>query len=100
MPTNTEVGCAEDEHSAGSDSWAVGERELQELEAFAGTLLATGVGVVACQRIIHPHLRRRLSEKGVLPLERLSALNVAAFQSVGLSTMIHNGSAPNISAQW
>lgn len=62
----------------------MGSRELQELEAFARALVDVGVGIVACQRVIHPYLKRRLSENGVLPLERLSALNVASFQSVSM----------------
>lgn len=55
---------------------------MQELEVFADTLVGLGVGLVACQRLIHPYLGRLLSEKGVVPLERLSALNVSAFKSV------------------
>lgn len=55
---------------------------MQELEAFALALVGVGVGIVACQRVIHPYLRRRLAENGVLSLERLSALNIASFQSV------------------
>lgn len=63
-------------------AWTVKEREFEELEAFAKSIVEAGVGLVACQRLIHPHLRRRLSEAGVLSLERLSALNIAAFRSV------------------
>lgn len=68
----------------GSDegAWTAGERELEELEAFAAELIAMGVGMVACQRLIHPCLRRRLALAGVLCLERLSALNISAFRSV------------------
>lgn len=72
-----------DAPSGGEDgAWTVGERELVELDALSRALVVTGVGVVACQRLIHPWLKKRLSKEGVLPLERLSALNVKAFQSV------------------
>ena len=66
----------------GGPAWTVKDREMQELEEFASIVIGAGVGVVACQRLIHPHLRRRLSKAGVLALERLSALNIAAFQAV------------------
>lgn len=79
-PLSAEVGGRD---NAGAGAWTAGERELQELEALARALVDVGAGVVACQRLIHPHLRRCLSERGVLPLERLSAANVAAFQKVG-----------------
>lgn len=63
-------------------AWTIKEKEFEELEAFARTIVEAGIGLVACQRLIHPHLRRRLSEAGVLSLERLSMLNIAAFRSV------------------
>ncbi|CAM9815745.1 unnamed protein product, partial [Laminaria digitata] len=81
-------------HSDSDSEWTAGGRELQELEAFARALVDVGAGIVACQRVIHPYLKKRLAENGVVALERLSALNITSFQSVTGARLIGSWLGP------
>lgn len=56
--------------------WGGGAVEIAQLEALGRELVALGVRLVACQRLIHPWLQRYLRLRGVLALERLSIRHV------------------------
>ena len=56
--------------------WGGGVVEVAQLEALGRSLVALGVRLVACQRLIHPWLQRYLHVRGVLALERLSIRHI------------------------
>lgn len=52
--------------------------EYTYMEKMCDILVRSGVGLVCCQRRIHPHLQRLLSRKGIVCLPRLSVRYVSA----------------------
>jgi chaperonin GroEL (HSP60 family) len=62
--------------------WSISAVERERLSAFADQVVRLGVGVVACQKVIHPWLQLRLRDLGVVALERLSVWHVGAMQAV------------------
>ncbi len=62
--------------------WSPAAVERERLTALAGTLVERGVGILACQRVVHPWLKSELADRGVLVLERLSLNYVGAVQAV------------------
>jgi len=63
---------------------------LQRILKVADWLVANGVEVIACQKCMHPALKRYLKDKGAFVVDRLSILHISAVQrltgAVTLST--------------
>ncbi len=55
---------------------------VDQLSRFLDSLIRMGVGLVVCQKVIHPRLKRRLRESGVYFLERLGLSRVDALQKL------------------
>lgn len=59
--------------------WGTGAVEVAQLERLGRQLVRHNVGLVACQRLIHPWLKRFLLSRGIIPLERLSIRHIVRF---------------------
>ena len=55
---------------------------LMAMNTLVDQLVDMGVGLVACQKVIHPSVKRRLRQKGLLAIDRLSMLHIGAVQQV------------------
>jgi len=63
-----------------------GTAVMSELLRCGKRLVAQGVGVVLCQKVVHPRLKRLLKQNGLLVLDRLGLQRTAAVhQLVGES---------------
>ena len=60
---------------------------------FVSLMVRLRVAMVACQRGIHPSLRAALLDAHILPLERLSARHLSAFQAVSGALPVHEADA-------
>ena len=64
--------------------------EVGMLRRFLQQLLASKVGLLASQKLIHPWLRRRLAAHGVIALQRLSRRHIAAVQNITGADVLSN----------
>ncbi|XP_030834395.1 McKusick-Kaufman/Bardet-Biedl syndromes putative chaperonin-like isoform X2 [Strongylocentrotus purpuratus] len=55
---------------------------LQAMRDLVDQLVDTRVGLVACQKVIHPSIKRYLRQKGILSIDRLSIRHIRAVQQV------------------
>ena len=55
---------------------------LSQMLTTADKLVSDEVGLVACQKVIHPTVKKYLKAKGVLTVDRLSRLHIDAVQKV------------------
>jgi len=62
------------------DSTAIDRIILQKMMTLCDDLVSLGVGVVACQRVIHPEIKRRLRRENVLVLDRLGIQYIYCIQ--------------------
>lgn len=77
-----------------SAGWSASDVQLKRMRDLVNTWTNVSVGVVASQKRIHPYLKALLIERGVLPLERLSARHVDAVAVAAGATPIANLIAP------
>ncbi|XP_033100538.1 McKusick-Kaufman/Bardet-Biedl syndromes putative chaperonin-like [Anneissia japonica] len=54
----------------------------EQLFDIAQRLLDDGVSVLGCQKVIHPSIKKFLKKNGVLAIDRLSILNIAAVEKL------------------
>ena len=55
---------------------------VAEMTKIAEKFVADDVGIVACQKVIHPSLKKFLNERGVWTLDRLSRIHIDAVQKI------------------
>jgi len=63
-------------------SAVIDEMILEKMMSLCNTLVSLGVGVVACQRVIHPEVKRRLRRENVLVLDRLGIQYIYCIQEL------------------
>jgi len=61
---------------------------LSCMQACADRLLSLGVGVVGCQRVIHPSILHKLHSEGVVVLDRLSIRYIYSMHSLAGGTLL------------
>ncbi|KAI8483245.1 hypothetical protein Bbelb_389860 [Branchiostoma belcheri] len=61
---------------------------FQHLMQVAAHLVQLQVGVLACQKVVHPGVQKYLAENGVLTVDRLGSLHVVAVQRLTGATAI------------
>ncbi len=55
---------------------------VDQMEKIAESLIKLQVGVVACQKVIHPKIKKILREAGVLPIDRLGLKYIEAVRNI------------------
>eukprot|EP00058_Branchiostoma_floridae_P027763 XP_002613254.1 hypothetical protein BRAFLDRAFT_118701 [Branchiostoma floridae] len=64
------------------------ESVLRHLMQVAAHLVQLQVGVLACQKVVHPGVQKYLAENGVLTVDRLGSLHIVAVQRLTGATAI------------
>lgn len=58
------------------------ETVVEEMGRFVEKLIHLQIGLLACQRVLHPRLKRKLRESGVYVIDRIGATHIEALQKL------------------
>ena len=91
---DTDLSVAVHDALAG-DEEARDAREVEALRVFGQRLIDAGVGLVACQKLVHPWLRDMLHARGIMVLERLSIRHMDAVALVAGGIVLSGMALPH-----
>lgn len=71
-----------------SDSTLADDVILGKIVSLCESLVELGVGIVACQRVVHPEIKRRLRRNNIFVMDRLGIHHIYSFQELTGATLI------------